>query len=157
MAAYARLRRRARAGWAGIVRHPGGWLLSLSPEQFFTIRGRTIEAKPMKGTGTRRADPAEDQAEIDFLGADPKQRAENMMIVDLLRNDLARVAEPGTVEVPELFAIETYPTVHQMISRVTATLRRLRSLSVPLETLFPVARLRGAEAGGDPGVAAPRA
>jgi para-aminobenzoate synthetase / 4-amino-4-deoxychorismate lyase len=144
LAAYARLRQRARAGWGGIVRHPAGWLLSLSPEQFFTIRARTIEARPMKGTGRRRADHADDQAEIDFLAADPKQRAENMMIVDLLRNDLARVAEPGTVAVPELFVVETYPTVHQMVSRVTATLLDgIDPVSV-LETLFPCGSITGA-------------
>jgi para-aminobenzoate synthetase/4-amino-4-deoxychorismate lyase len=144
LAAYARLRCRARAGWGGIVRHPGGWLLSLSPEQFFTVRGKTIEARPMKGTGRRRADPADDQAEIAFLAADPKQRAENMMIVDLLRNDLARVAEPGTVAVPELFVVETYPTVHQMVSRVTATLRDGVDPVSVLETLFPCGSITGA-------------
>jgi para-aminobenzoate synthetase/4-amino-4-deoxychorismate lyase len=144
LAVYARLRRRALAGWAGVVRHPGGWLLSLSPEQFFTIRGRTIEAKPMKGTAPRRADPAEDQAEIEHLAADPKQRAENMMIVDLLRNDLARVAEPGTVAVPELFAVESFPTVHQMVSQVTATLRADADAAGVLETLFPCGSITGA-------------
>ena len=144
LAVHARLRRWALAGWAGVVRHPAGWLLSLSPEQFFTIRGRTIEARPMKGTGRRRADPAEDRAEIAFLAGDPKQRAENMMIVDLLRNDLARVAEPGTVAVPELFAIESYPTVHQMVSKVTATLRNGIGPVGVLETLFPCGSITGA-------------
>ena len=144
LAAYARLRQRARAGWAGIVRHPGGWLLSLSPEQFFTIRGRTIEAKPMKGTAPRRSDPQEDREEIAKLVADPKQRAENMMIVDLLRNDLARVAEAGSVEVPELFAVETFPTVHQMVSQVTATLRPDVDAVGVLETLFPCGSITGA-------------
>jgi para-aminobenzoate synthetase / 4-amino-4-deoxychorismate lyase len=118
--------------------------LSLSPEQFFTIRGRTIEARPMKGTARRRADSADDQAEIAFLAADPKQRAENMMIVDLLRNDLARVAEPGTVAVPELFVVESYPTVHQMVSRVTATLRENIDPVSVLETLFPCGSITGA-------------
>ena len=144
IAAYAHLRRRARAGWAGIVRHPDGWLLSLSPEQFFTIRGRTIEAKPMKGTAPRRTEPGEDRREIEELASDPKQRAENMMIVDLLRNDLARVAEPGTVEVPDLFDVETYPTVHQMVSRVTATLRDDVDSVSALETLFPCGSITGA-------------
>ena len=143
-AAFARLRLRARAGWACIARHPGGWLLSLSPEQFFTIRGRTIEARPMKGTGPRHADPGQDRAEVEFLANDPKQRAENMMIVDLLRNDLARVAEPGTVDVPELFAVETYPTVHQMVSRVTATLRDGADPVGVLEMLFPCGSITGA-------------
>lgn len=144
LAAYARFRRRARAGWAGLVRHPAGWLLSLSPEQFFTIRGRTIEARPMKGTALRRADPAEDRGEVEKLAADPKQRAENMMIVDLLRNDLARVAEPGTVEVPELFVVETYPTVHQMVSRVKARLRDNVDAVGALEILFPCGSITGA-------------
>ena len=144
LAAYARLRRRSQAGWAGIVRHSLGWLLSLSPEQFFTIRGRTIEAKPMKGTAPRRADPESDAAEVSKLRSDPKQRAENMMIVDLLRNDLARVAQAGTVEVPELFAVETFPTLHQMVSRVTATLREDVDPVSVLETLFPCGSITGA-------------
>ncbi len=144
LAAFARLRRRSQAGWAGVVRHPGGWLLSLSPEQFFTLRGRAIEARPMKGTAPRRADPAADAEEAERLAADPKQRAENMMIVDLLRNDLARVAEAGSVAVPELFAVETYPTVHQMVSRVTATLRGGIGPVTVLETLFPCGSITGA-------------
>ena len=144
LAAYAQLRRRSNAGWGGIVRHPGGWLLSASPEQFFTIRGSTLDAKPMKGTATRRADAAADSAEAEALAADPKQRAENLMIVDLLRNDLARVAETGSVEVPELFAVESYPTVHQMVSRVTAQLRAGLGPVDVLETLFPCGSITGA-------------
>jgi para-aminobenzoate synthetase/4-amino-4-deoxychorismate lyase len=144
LAAYAKLRRRSQAGWAGVVRHPGGWLLSLSPEQFFTIRGRTIEARPMKGTAPRRAGREADEAERTKLAADPKQRAENMMIVDLLRNDLSRVAEPGSVEVPDLFAVETYPTVHQMVSRVTAQLLGSVDPVRVLETLFPCGSITGA-------------
>jgi para-aminobenzoate synthetase/4-amino-4-deoxychorismate lyase len=144
MAAYSGLRKKSQAGWAGVVRHPTGWLLSLSPEQFFTIRGRTIEAKPMKGTAPRRPDSTQDGQEAERLAADPKQRAENMMIVDLLRNDLARVAEPGTVEVPELFRVESFPTVHQMVSRVTATLRDGIDPVTVLETLFPCGSITGA-------------
>lgn len=144
LAAYARLRQRSQAGWSGIVRHPGGWLLSLSPEQFFTIRGPTIEAKPMKGTAPRRADPETDAAEIARLASDPKQLAENMMIVDLLRNDLAKVAEAGTVEVPDLFRVETFPTLHQMVSRVTATLSENVDPVRVLETLFPCGSITGA-------------
>jgi para-aminobenzoate synthetase/4-amino-4-deoxychorismate lyase len=144
MAAYARMRRRSLAGWAGIVRHPGGWLLSLSPEQFLTIRGRTIEAKPMKGTAPRRSDPNEDKEEVSSLAADPKQRAENMMIVDLLRNDLARVSEAGSVTVPELFAVETYPTVHQLVSRIVASLSGDVDAVTVLEKLFPCGSITGA-------------
>jgi len=144
LAAYAKLRQRSKAGWAGIVRHPAGWLLSLSPEQFFTIRGDMIEAKPMKGTAPRRSDAAADRAEVSKLEGDPKQRAENMMIVDLLRNDLARVAEAGTVAVPELFCVESFPTVHQMVSRVTAKLRENVDPVTVLETLFPCGSITGA-------------
>ena len=144
LAAYARLRQRSRSGWAGVLRHPKGWLLSLSPEQFFTIRGRAIEAKPMKGTAPRRGEPEPDRAEVSKLVADPKQRAENMMIVDLLRNDLARVAEAGSVEVPELFCVESFPTVHQMVSRVTAKLREDVDPVTVLETLFPCGSITGA-------------
>ena len=142
--AYAQMRARSNAGWGGVVRHPGGWLLSLSPEQFFRITGGQIEAKPMKGTAPRRADPAADRAEADALAADPKQRAENLMIVDLLRNDLARVAETGSVKVPDLFVVESFPTLHQLVSRVTATLRQGVDAVGVLETLFPCGSITGA-------------
>ncbi len=144
LGAYARLRREALAGWGGVVRHPGGWILSLSPEQFFSIRDGTVEARPMKGTAPRFADPAADQAAIERLRGDPKQRAENLMIVDLLRNDLARIAETGSVDVPALFEVESYPTVHQMVSRVTARLRHGCNAVDVLETIFPCGSITGA-------------
>ena len=142
--AYAQMRGRSNAGWGGVVRHPGGWLLSLSPEQFFRLSGGEIEAKPMKGTAPRRADPAADRAEAEALAADPKQRAENLMIVDLLRNDLARVAKTGSVAVPDLFVVESFPTLHQLVSRVTATLRDGVDAVGVLETLFPCGSITGA-------------
>ena len=144
LAAYAQMRARSNAGWGGVVRHPGGWLLSLSPEQFFTLRGGVLEAKPMKGTAPRRVDPAADRAEAEALAADPKQRAENLMIVDLLRNDLARVAEPGSVAVPDLFVVESFPTLHQLVSRVTARLAPGMDAVGVLETLFPCGSITGA-------------
>ena len=144
LAAYAQMRARSNAGWGGVIRHPGGWLLSLSPEQFFTLQGGQLEAKPMKGTAPRRADPAADRAEAEALAANPKQRAENLMIVDLLRNDLARVAEAGSVAVPDLFAVESFPTVHQMVSRVTARLAQGVDAVGVLETLFPCGSITGA-------------
>ena len=144
LAAYAQMRARSNAGWGGVIRHPKGWLLSLSPEQFFTLRGGQLEAKPMKGTAPRRVDPAADSAEVVALAADPKQRAENLMIVDLLRNDLARVAEAGSVAVPDLFAVETFPTVHQMVSRVTARIAPGTDAVGVLETLFPCGSITGA-------------
>ena len=144
LAAYAQMRARSNAGWGGVIRHPSGWLLSLSPEQFFTLRGSILEAKPMKGTAPRHADAHADRAEAEALAADPKQRAENLMIVDLLRNDLARVAQPGSVAVPELFAVESFPTVHQMVSRVTARLDDGIDAVGVLETLFPCGSITGA-------------
>ena len=142
--AYAQMRGRSNAGWGGVVRHPGGWLLSLSPEQFFRLSDGQIEAKPMKGTAPRHADAAADRAEAKALAADPKQRAENLMIVDLLRNDLARVAKTGSVNVPDLFVVESFPTVHQLVSRVTATLREGVDAVGVLETLFPCGSITGA-------------
>lgn len=144
LAAYAQMRARSNAGWGGVVRHPGGWLLSLSPEQFFVLKGGMLEAKPMKGTAPRRPDPAADQAEAEALAADPKQRAENLMIVDLLRNDLARVAEAGSVAVPDLFAVESFPTLHQMVSRVTARIDPEMDAVGVLESLFPCGSITGA-------------
>lgn len=144
LSAYARLRASARAGWGGVVRHPDGWIISLSPERFFTIRSGIVAARPMKGTAPRRADAAADAAEARALAFDPKQRAENLMIVDLLRNDLARVAEIGSVEVPELFEVETYPTVHQMVSEITARLRRGLGPVDVIETIFPCGSITGA-------------
>jgi para-aminobenzoate synthetase/4-amino-4-deoxychorismate lyase len=141
LAAYARLRQSAKAGWGGVLRHPDGWLLSLSPEQFFTLRDGLVEAKPMKGTAARCADDAKAIAE---LKADPKQQAENLMIVDLLRNDLARIAETGSVAVPELFKVETFPTVHQMVSRVTARLRDGFDAIDIIRTIFPCGSITGA-------------
>jgi para-aminobenzoate synthetase/4-amino-4-deoxychorismate lyase len=98
----------------------------------------------MKGTARRDPDPARDAAVATALGADEKQRAENLMIVDLMRNDLSRVSVPGSVAVPELFAIEPYPTVHQMTSTVTATLAPGKDAVDVLHALFPCGSITGA-------------
>ena len=137
LALYARLRAASQTGWGGVVRHPDGWLLSLSPEQFFTLRGGVVEAKPMKGTAPLTAPP-------EALSADEKSRAENLMIVDLLRNDLARVAVAGSLAVPELFVVERYPTLQQMVSRVTATLAPGLDAVDVLRTIFPCGSVTGA-------------
>ena len=144
LALYARLRRSSRAGWGGVLLHDGGAILSLSPEQFFTIRDGMIEARPMKGTARRHSQPDADREEAEALVSDEKQRAENLMIVDLMRNDLARVSVAGSVEVPELFAVETYPTVHQMVSRITARLRAECDAIDVLRTIFPCGSVTGA-------------
>jgi len=144
LAHYARLRAQAGAGWGGIVFDGTHWLLSLSPELFFRIDGARIVTRPMKGTAPRGRTPAEDEAYAQRLAADPKERAENLMIVDLLRNDLSRVARPGSVHVPELFAVERYPTIQQMISEVEAELAPGRDAIDVIEALFPCGSITGA-------------
>ena len=144
LALYARLRRSSKSGWGGVLVHDGGAIVSLSPEQFFTIRHGIIEARPMKGTAGRLADPRSDSAAAATLSTDEKQRAENLMIVDLMRNDLAKVSVPGSVEVPELFVVETYPTVHQMTSRITARLRIECDAVDVIRTIFPCGSVTGA-------------
>ncbi len=141
---FSGLRDRARAGYGGVVWTGTDWLLSLSPELFFAAHDGKITTKPMKGTATRKRTPVADAEAIERLRTDPKQRAENLMIVDLLRNDLSRVAEQGTVEVPELFKVETYPTVHQMISTVTAKLKTEAKASDVLRAIFPCGSITGA-------------
>ena len=144
LALYARLRRSSQAGWGGVLNHDDGVIISLSPEQFFAIRDGMIEARPMKGTAPRRFDPGADRAEAEELAADEKQRAENLMIVDLMRNDLSRVSVAGSVEVPELFAVETYPTLHQLVSRIHSRLRVECDAIDVLRTIFPCGSVTGA-------------
>jgi len=143
-AVYARIRTRAAAGYGALIATGDEWLLSFSPELFFALEGGTLTAKPMKGTAVRDADPARDSANADELRADPKQRAENLMIVDLMRNDLSRVARAGSVAVPQLFHVEHYPTVHQMVSTVTAELAEGRDAIDALTALFPCGSITGA-------------
>ncbi|MDD0843624.1 aminodeoxychorismate synthase component I [Pseudomonas sp. Gutcm_11s] len=100
----------------------GDAILSLSPERFLQVSQGHVETRPIKGTRPRGADSAEDQANAAELLASPKDRAENLMIVDLLRNDLGRSCRTGTVSVPELFALESYPNVHHLVSAVTGEL-----------------------------------
>ena len=144
LAAYAAIRSRAAAGWGGIVSTGTGTLLSFSPELFFALEGGRLTCRPMKGTARRGDTPAADQAAAQALAGDAKQRAENLMIVDLMRNDLSRVAIAGSVAVPELFAVESYPTVHQMTSTVTAELAPDRDACDVLAALFPCGSITGA-------------
>ena len=144
LALYARLRQAARAGYGGVVFTGTQWLLSLSPELFFSARGGRLVTRPMKGTATRRADPAADRAAAAALAADPKQRAENLMIVDLIRNDLSRIARPASVCVSDLFRVETYPTIHQMVSDITADLLPDATIADVLRAAFPCGSITGA-------------
>ncbi|MBX3565332.1 MAG: aminodeoxychorismate synthase component I [Sphingomonas sp.] len=144
LALYALLRDRAAAGYGGLIATGEQWLLSFSPELFFSLESGKLTARPMKGTAVREADPERDRAAAETLASDPKQRAENLMIVDLMRNDLARVARAGSVAVPQLFHVERYPTVHQMVSTVTATLADDLDATDALAALFPCGSITGA-------------
>ncbi len=139
---YARLRAGSRAPYGALLFTGALWLLSFSPELFFRLDGRRLMARPMKGTATRGFDAAEDAARGAALRADPKNRAENLMIVDLLRNDLSRVG--SDVQVPALFEIETYPTVLQMTSTITATAHDGIGAADVLMRLFPCGSVTGA-------------
>ncbi|RZL09687.1 MAG: bifunctional aminodeoxychorismate synthase component I/aminotransferase [Rubrivivax sp.] len=124
-------------------RTPGA-VLSVSPELFFDWDGHRITARPMKGTSARSEQPEVDAAAADHLKCSDKERAENLMIVDLLRNDLSRVAEVGSVEVPSLFDVQALPTVWQMTSTVTARTRPATRLSEVFAALFPCGSVTGA-------------
>ena len=143
------------AFWSLIERQPvkygayadlgGPIILSRSPELFFrTDEDGWIETHPMKGTAKRGADAAEDEAIKAAMLADIKTQAENRMIVDLLRNDISRITEVGTLDVPKLFDIETYPTVHQMVSHVQAKLLPDLTIRDIFAALFPCGSITGA-------------
>jgi para-aminobenzoate synthetase/4-amino-4-deoxychorismate lyase len=119
-------------------------ILSVSPELFFDWRADRLLARPMKGTAPRGATPGEDAAQARYLRSADKERAENLMIVDLLRNDLSRLAEPHTVRVPRLFHTEAWPTVWQMSSDVVATTRAGTTLRDVFAALFPCGSITGA-------------
>ena len=144
LALYAAARPAAGAGYGGVVFDGTHWLLSFSPELFFAERGGAALVKPMKGTRPRGRDAAEDARLKAELEASEKDRAENLMIVDLLRNDLSRVAEPGSVKVESAFAVESYPTVHQMVTTVRAQLTEGTSAVDMLGALFPCGSITGA-------------
>ncbi len=120
-------------------------MLSRSPELFFEIDGEGwIETHPMKGTAPRGKTSEEDAALREFLRNDEKNQAENRMIVDLLRNDISLISEVGSLDVPELFRIESYPTVHQMVSTVRAKLLPGLSIERIFAALFPCGSITGA-------------
>lgn len=146
-ALYAALVAHQPVGHGALVRQGAGLpdLLCRSPELFFRVAAdRRIETRPMKGTMPRGRTPAEDEAHRNWLRNDIKNRAENLMIVDLLRNDISRVAETGSVHVPDLFHIESYRTVHQMTSLVRARLRPEAGLADIFQALFPCGSITGA-------------
>jgi para-aminobenzoate synthetase/4-amino-4-deoxychorismate lyase len=144
VALFAALRRKQRVAYGALIGTPELDVLSLSPELFFRREGQHMSTRPMKGTAPRGRTPREDARLKTWLAMDEKQRAENLMIVDLLRNDLGRVAKIGSVEVTDLFTVETYRSVHQMTSGITAELRSDMGLKDMLHALFPCGSVTGA-------------
>lgn len=143
--AYLRLRRSSPSHHGGFLRFDDVALLSASPEQFLVVeRDGTVATKPMKGTRPRSADPATDAALRAELSSSEKERAENLMIVDLMRNDLGRIAEVGSVRVPSLLDVEEYPHVHQLVSTVTARLRHPLTALDAVRSAFPAGSMTGA-------------
>lgn len=132
------------APFAAYLEGPGFAIASCSPERFLQRRGDQLEVRPIKGTVARGGDAAEDQARREWLAASIKDRAENLMIVDLMRNDLGRVAVTGSVRVPELFALEPYASVWQMVSTVQARLRADCGLDDLLRACWPPGSMTGA-------------
>lgn len=139
---YEHLLAASGAGHCGYVDDGERQILSLSPELFFDLsRDGNLTVRPMKGTAPRNG---QDAAEREALAASAKDRAENLMIVDLIRNDLSRIAQGGSVAVSDLFQVETYPTLHTMVSTVTARLRAESRVAGILRALFPCGSVTGA-------------
>jgi para-aminobenzoate synthetase component 1 len=145
-ALYQRLRRVNPAPFAAYLAFDDVELLSASPERFLRVDAvtRNVETRPIKGTRPRGTGPMHDAALGQALAESEKDRAENVMIVDLLRNDLSRVCRPGTVRAPELFALEHHPTVHHLVSTVTGTLEEGRDAADLLRATFPGGSITGA-------------
>ena len=136
LALYTQLQSRARAKWSAVVFTGEHWIISCSPELFFTLDSGKVTTRPMKGTAAPESDP-------EVLRNDPKQRAENLMIVDLLRNDLSKIAVPETVEAPQLLHVERYPTVLQMTSTVVADLGPSLGPVDVIKAMFPCGSVTG--------------
>lgn len=144
LAFYRQLARNQQGNYSAYLDTGRYQVLSASPELFFRIDGSRIRTKPMKGTAPRGRTAAEDESILDVLLESEKERAENLMIVDLLRNDMSRIAKPGSVHVPKLFEAEKYPTVHQLTSTVEAELREGLSVFDWFKALFPCGSITGA-------------
>ncbi len=143
-ALFRRLRRSQPVAYGAWIHDATGDIISLSPELFIEKRGTTLTARPMKGTAPRGRDQASDDDAARTLMTDPKQRAENVMIVDLLRNDLSRIAAPASVETPHLFTVERYRSLLQMTSTVTAEVAPDLPLVDFFQSLYPCGSVTGA-------------
>ncbi|MEP5152078.1 aminodeoxychorismate synthase component I [Planktotalea sp.] len=144
-ALYETLKRRQAVPFGALVDLGEAQILSRSPELFFSCSSEgLLTARPMKGTIARDQDPTRDYENAEWLRSSEKNQAENLMIVDLLRNDLSRISQVGSVKVPDLFSIESYATVHQMTSTIQAKLKEDTSLYTIFEALFPCGSITGA-------------
>ena len=144
LALYRELREKQRVAYGGIIETGDVTILSASPELFIEQSGRIVSTRPMKGTSPRGATDEADAEARRVLASDIKQRAENLMIVDLMRNDLGRIADIGSVHVTDLFTVETFRTLHQMTSGVRARLIEGTSMAGLLEAIFPPGSVTGA-------------
>lgn len=142
--AFQRLNTSNRAPFSAFIRLPQSVILSLSPERFLSLKSDVIETRPIKGTLPRLADEQADRLQARRLAESEKDRAENLMIVDLLRNDIGRVAVPGSVRVPELFVVEPFPAVHHLVSTIHARLKPELSAGDLLRACFPGGSITGA-------------
>jgi para-aminobenzoate synthetase component I len=141
---YRRLRDQNPATFSAFLDYGDVQVVSSSPERLFSFDGQTIEARPIKGTRRRDFDPSRDAALIAELMSSRKDRAENVMIVDLLRNDLSRVCRPGTVKVPVLCGLESYASVHHLTSVVTGEIKEGTSMGDIIRAIFPGGSITGA-------------
>ncbi len=142
--AYIKLTAENRAPFSAFLRLKEGAVVCVSPERFLHLQAGNIETKPIKGTRARKKDPQADLAQIEELKQAPKDQAENLMIVDLLRNDIGRVAMPGSVKVPTLFNVESFPAVHHLVSTVSGKLPDTHQPIDLLHACFPGGSITGA-------------
>jgi para-aminobenzoate synthetase component 1 len=142
--AFCQLNQANRAPFSAFIRLEESAVLSLSPERFIQLEGQHIQTRPIKGTLPRLADTEQDAQQAEKLRTSPKDRAENLMIVDLMRNDIGRVAVPGSVRVPELFVVEPFPAVHHLVSTITAELPSSLLATDLLRAAFPGGSITGA-------------
>lgn len=142
--AFLQLSASNRAPFSAFLRFAQNCVLSVSPERFLWLENQQIQTRPIKGTLPRLTDAKQDAEQADKLANSAKDRAENLMIVDLLRNDIGRVAQPGSVRVPELFKVEPFPAVHHLVSTITATLPSATAATELLRACFPGGSITGA-------------
>ncbi|WP_261815331.1 aminodeoxychorismate synthase component I [Vibrio gallicus] len=142
--AYKTLEHENCAPFSAFIRLSEHAIISISPERFLQCHRNQVETKPIKGTRPRFKDPSLDQAQIDDLKTASKDQAENLMIVDLLRNDIGRVCAPGTVKVPTLFDIESFPAVHHLVSTITGELDQNYDVYDLIRACFPGGSITGA-------------